>query len=54
MEQVVIQTQQKQEGLDAVKQFASLTPAKQEMAFLILRGIQIGEDIAAQRVRPVM
>ena len=52
MKQVVIQTQQKQEGMDAVKQFAALSPDKQEMAILIMRGIQIGEDIAARTVRP--
>ena len=41
-----INKEQKSEITDAVRKFASLPPEKQEVALLILRGIQIGEDIA--------
>ena len=47
------------EVTETIRRFASLSPARLEMALLIMRGIQIGEDIASgynaqsrQSVRP--
>ena len=52
MDKLVIPQENVPEVTDAVRRFAALSPARQEMALLILRGIQIGEDLYAQSVHP--
>ena len=42
-----IDIQQEQEANEAVRRFAELPAEKQQAALLILRGIQIGEELAA-------
>ena len=49
MDKLVIPQENVPEITEAVRLFASLPPVRQQMALLIMRGIQIGEDIQFDR-----